>query len=247
MPTLSFGKRGATLRLGSLVMATFLLGAPGAAAQQRPPAYRAGWGDVAAIAALGALAIAPGAAGLPAGPPDCAPCDPARLGPIDRSVLGASSAAATTVSDVMLLGVAVGAAVAVLAPGPGEWRAGHAAVLAETVMAAYAVTGWMKVAVARERPVMYTSDAAAAADDPDSQRSFPSGHTAAAFALATSYLVMTGRQGSPHRTRNALLLFGGAAAVGVLRVAGGRHFPTDVLGGAVTGAAIGWVVPTLRR
>jgi membrane-associated phospholipid phosphatase len=31
------------------------------------------------------------------------------------------------------------------------------------------------------------------------------------------------------------------AAVGALRVAAGRHFVTDVVGGAVLGTVVGWV------
>jgi membrane-associated phospholipid phosphatase len=247
MPILSLGNRvGPGGRFALLAALGGLFGRE-AAAQRPGTAYRAGWEDVATIALLTSLAVAPGAAGLPNGAPDCAPCDPTGLPAIDRRVPGAGSAGAGTASDLVLLGVAAGAAVATIAAVPAEFRTGNAAVLGETITAAYAVTGWMKVAVARERPVMYTSDAAAAADDPDSQRSFPSGHTAAAFAVATSYLVVSGRQQAPHRTRNALLLFAGAVAVGALRVAAGRHFPTDVLGGAIVGAAIGWAVPTLRR
>ena len=68
-----------------------------------------------------------------------------------------------------------------------------------------------------------------------------------AFSAAVSYLVISGRQRLPHRTRNAALLFGGAAAVGTLRVAAGRHFPTDVLAGAALGSLIGWLIPTVHR
>jgi len=31
-----------------------------------------------------------------------------------------------------------------------------------------------------------------------------------------------------------------------LRVAGGKHFPTDVIGGAVLGSAIGWLVARIH-
>lgn len=225
-----------------------LLAAPAALGAQQPSGgYRTGWGDLAAIAVLAAAAAAPSMAGLPHGPPDCAPCDPASLWGIDRGVVGHASAGAGTASDVLVLGVMGGAALAVIAGAPSAQRTGNAAVFGETIAAAYAATGWLKVAIGRERPVLYTADALAAADDPDSQRSLPSGHTAAAFGAAVSYLVLSGRQHLPHRTRNAVLLFGGAAAVGTLRVAAGRHFPTDVLAGAALGALIGWLIPTVHR
>ena len=37
-----------------------------------------------------------------------------------------------------------------------------------------------------------------------------------------------------------------AVSVSVLRVAGGKHFPTDVLGGAALGTGIGWTVARLH-
>lgn len=245
MPTLSIGPRPSR-RLIRLGLALLVAPAPGAA-QQPAGGYRSSWGDLAAIAILAGAAVAPSAAGLPRGAPDCVPCDPAGLWGIDRGVLGHASAGAGTASDVLVLGVMGGAALAVIAGVPSAQRDGNAVVFGETIAAAYAATGWLKVALGRERPVLYTADAPAAADDPDSQRSLPSGHTAAAFGAAVSYLVVSGRQQLPHRTRNAVLLFGGAATVGALRVAAGRHFPTDVLAGAGIGALIGWLIPTVHR
>lgn len=247
MPTLSLGLGRFRKRLIGFGLAAAALTAAPAAAQRAAVPYRTGWGDVAAIAVLGGLGLAPLAARLPHGAPDCAPCDPASLPAIDRGVVGVSSASAGTASDVLLIGVMGGAAVASIASAPGAQRTGNAVVLGETIAAAYAASGWLKVAVGRERPVMYTSDAAAAAGDSDNQRSFPSGHTTAAFAAATAYFVISGRQHLPHRTRNAVLLFGGATAVGALRVAAGSHFPTDVLAGAAVGAVLGWLIPTLHH
>ena len=62
-------------------------------------------------------------------------------------------------------------------------------------------------------------------------RSFPSGHTAAAFALATG-LVFS------FRGRRRWLWFAPAAFVGVSRVACGVHFPLDVIAGALVGSGV---------
>jgi len=127
-----------------------------------------------------------------------------------------------------------------------EQARGNLAVIANSISWTSASTSWLKVAFRRKRPVLYTSGAAAGAGDVDNQRSFPSGHTSVAFAVATSYLVMANREHLPHRTRNTILLYGGATGIGALRLAGGSHFPTDVLAGAVLGTGIGWLVATVH-
>src|SRR2546422_2189805 len=80
----------------------------------------------------------------------------------------------------------------------------------------------------------------------ESQQSLPSGHASLAFAAATSYLVLARRQHLRHRRRNAILLYAGAVGVSALRVAAGKHFPTDVAAGAALGSGIGWLVATIH-
>lgn len=209
------------------------------------PNYRSSWADVATVGGIGVVAILPGILKLPSGPPSCAPCSPSRLPGIDRWVVGNNSPPARNVSTVLLLGVG-GMATYLSAHDRSATQArGNIAVMASSISWASASTAWLKVAVHRKRPVLY-SDNAAAAPSPDSRRSFPSGHTALAFAAATSYLVMANREHLPHHGRNALFLYGGATGVGALRMVGGSHFPSDVLGGAVLGAGIGWLVAALH-
>ena len=62
---------------------------------------------------------------------------------------------------------------------------------------------------------------------------FPSGHAAASFAVAA----VLARYFPEWRG----LWYGGALFVGMARVVGGSHFPTDVLGGAVLGFLIGYM------
>jgi membrane-associated phospholipid phosphatase len=222
-------------------------GATAAAQSTSPrPIYRANWADVAAVAVTGVVAVLPGVLELPKGPPSCAPCDPSGLLGIDQSVIGKNSALARNSSTVLLLGVGGMASYLSAHDVSSPQARGNLAVLANSISWTAASTEWLKVLVRRERPVMYTSGAAAAATVADNQRSFPSGHTSVAFALATSYLVLANREHLPHRTRNAMLLYGGASGVGVLRTQGGSHFPTDVLAGAALGAGIGWLVATIH-
>ncbi len=210
------------------------------------PIYRASWADVAAVGGIGVVAVLPGVLKLPSGAPSCAPCSPSGLPGIDRWVVGKNSPLGRDGSTVLLLGVGGMATYLGAHDRSASQARGNIAVIANAVTWSEASTNWLKVAFHRKRPVLYTSGAVAAASSPDSQRSFPSGHTAVAFAVATSYLVMANREQLPHAARNALLLYGGATSVGALRMVGGSHFPSDVLGGAVLGAGIGWLVATVH-
>jgi membrane-associated phospholipid phosphatase len=80
----------------------------------------------------------------------------------------------------------------------------------------------------------------------DNQRSWPSGHTATAAALVTSYLLSVGQPDARPASwqRPALILAG--AGVGAMRVAAAKHFPSDVVSGAAFGVLSALVVHQLR-
>jgi membrane-associated phospholipid phosphatase len=208
-----------------------------------------GWGDAASLGAASALFVLPAALHLPKGAPACGsptPCDPATLPGVDRWALTAVHPAAGDASTVLLGGVGALTGYLALHGLPrAQWR-GNFAALANAAAWTAATSEWLKVLVHRRRPVLYTAEAPAAYGDRESRQSWPSGHTALAFAAATSYLVISGREHLPHRARNAILLYAGAVGVAVLRVAAGQHFPTDVVGGAALGAGVGWLVPTIH-
>ena len=224
----------------------FLLVLGWAAAAQDSVTYRAAWGDAASVGIAGGLYLLPDALGLPHGAPSCAPCDPATLPGVDRWAVRPVSSGAGIASNIALAGVAGFTALASLQALPArQWR-GNVAVLANAAAWSAATTEWLKAVVRRKRPVLYTSDAPAAASDPENQKSFPSGHAALAFSAATAYLVMARREHLPHRTRNAMLLYAGALGVAALRVAAAKHFLTDVAGGAALGAGVGWLAATVH-
>lgn len=69
--------------------------------------------------------------------------------------------------------------------------------------------------------------------------SFPSGHTATSFALAAVLAARFPRQ--------AWIFYGVAGVVGVGRVLGGSHYPSDVLAGVILGLVVGWFLADMAR
>lgn len=101
----------------------------------------------------------------------------------------------------------------------GGEKARKSAKLALTADALSAgITFGLKLAVNRPRPE---------GDTDRSNSSFPSGHATGAFALATVF--------SHQYPKVTVPAFVAAAAVGISRIYLGRHYPSDVLGGALVG------------
>src|SRR6266516_1218080 len=144
-----------------------------AATQDR---YHVAWWDAASVLVAGGLSVIPEVAGLPRGAPSCAPCDPASLWGIDHAALHTFSGSAGTASHVLLAAVVGGAGFASLHDLTPAQARGNVAVLLNSLAWTEAATGWLKVAVHRNRPILYTADAAGVASDRDNRKSFPSGH-----------------------------------------------------------------------
>lgn len=90
----------------------------------------------------------------------------------------------------------------------------------------------VKHLVGRPRPRMDLDPAQLMGPTLDSDfHSFPSGHTATAFAAAA---ILAARW-----PRLAWLFYGLALAVGLGRIVGGSHYPGDVIGGALLGLMVG--------
>jgi membrane-associated phospholipid phosphatase len=173
--------------------------------------------------------------------------DPSGLWRIDRVAIGrdnaSQDAASTVIQDVLVIGAPLGLALS-------EWQGSPkslapAFVVAESILASSALNQLTKSLVRRPRPYTYGQGLASGS----AARSFYSGHTTTSFAAVTSLTVVL-HELHPDSSVPWLLGAAGLSAattVGVLRVTSGKHFPTDVAVGAVTGLAIGWAVPMLHR
>jgi membrane-associated phospholipid phosphatase len=126
--------------------------------------------------------------------------------------------------------------------------------LSALALQAYALSGFVTLvtikATARQRPSGYgCSEGSVEPGCSLPPRSFPSGHTAGAFAgaglVCSSHLNLP-LYGSFAADRAACIgALALASTTAVLRVASDRHYASDVIVGAGIGSAMGYVLPTL--
>lgn len=182
-------------------------------------------------------------------------CDPTALNPIDRWSVGNDSPTWRKVSDIGLVVTALSAAAGTAADawgGTSRDPAGDFYIDTLVIMEAVAVTSLLtyllKATIRRPRP-LHWGDASDWTGGPDDLFSFPSGHTSTTAAIATAYATTFGLRHPDSPWQYAV--YGGAVALtlltGYARIGGGRHFVTDVVGGIIVGALVGFFIPYLNR
>lgn len=207
-----------------------LAAVPGAGAQLT--ARSVGWGDALSTVLGGALFVTPRVFGIIDQPSSCAPCDRAGVPRIDRVAIVEPRKSMRTWSTVALVGIGLLSWVDM--GQNGEAGRDEIAASVQSLTWTAGLTEWLKSIVKRKRPVLYTELAPQFANVRDTQRSWPSGHTSVAVAIATSYALSSKRVTTQQAGVAAGLTL--AASVGVMRVLAGAHFPTDVLSGAAIGS-----------
>ena len=100
-------------------------------------------------------------------------------------------------------------------------------------------TEGLKIIVNRSRPYETYSDIYP--DELDPGHSFPSGHVSVAFSTATSLALIT------KKWYVTVPAFVWASGVGYSRMYLGQHYPSDVIAGAITGAAGAYAAHWLNR
>lgn len=123
-----------------------------------------------------------------------------------------------------------------------------AAAYAEALLYTFAAKNCLKALFPKARPYAYYEEGLSGELLEEADESFPSGHSALAFAAATSFAVLALRA-APADSRTPWLVAGAyllASGEGALRVASGEHFLSDVAAGAALGAGIGYLAASLR-
>jgi len=173
-----------------------------------------------------------------------------RIPSFDRGATENWSPAAAKISDIGLL-MCVGTPALLLLSGEARGEAGIVALMgAETLLLTSSLTLFTKNMTARKRPYVYNNNLSEEIrTGKDSKKSFFSGHTSLAFAsvVFTSSVFSEyypNSKAKPFVWGSGLALAGG---VGYLRYRAGKHFPSDIIAGAVVGSAIGYLVPRIHR
>ena len=180
------------------------------------------------------------------------PLDPADINGFDRSATAQWSPTARDVSNALVLTLmAAPLGLAIATPGSRQsWTV--AAMYGEVLLVGNGLGELLNGVTNRTRPFVYNRDPDIpdeARFEVDGRRSFPSGHTTNAFAAAV-FLSSVYAKLHPGSSARTLIWAGSltlAATTGYMRYQGGKHYPTDIISGAIIGSLVGWGVPKLHE
>ena len=113
----------------------------------------------------------------------------------------------------------------------------------ESIVIAHAITGTVKIIAGRARPFVSKDNARNfklfRGWGNDEYRSFPSGHSTAAFAFASIMSAETSHWWPETRWIVGPIMYGAATLTGVSRIYNNQHWASDVLAGAAVGTLTG--------
>ncbi len=168
----------------------------------------------------------------------------------DRGATYKLNGTAGNLSDAGLGFMAVAPAVLLLGEAGQKQPITIGVMYFETMLYATALNQLTKVIVKRNRPFTYNPDAPFGdKGSVDARESFYSGHTTAAFASAMflSTVFSEYYPDSPLKPYVISLSFASALATGILRYEAGKHYPTDIIVGAIVGSAAGYLIPLIHK
>lgn len=129
-------------------------------------------------------------------------------------------------------------------------RLTYAVMFLENLMFSGVMANISKESIKRYRPFVYNPDIETSVKlAADNRRSFFSGHTTTAFSSAV-FLATVFNELNPNSQYKFYVWAGSilaASSVGYLRYSAGKHYPTDVLAGAIVGSALGYLIPYVHK
>lgn len=177
----------------------------------------------------------------------CPPCDPGEVNAFDRGAIGNHDAFSDVTSHITVGFAMIGPVVANaydLGLTQPFWE--DFVVFSQTLLVTGALVTAAKYITQRPLPVVYSGHDPSLLDAPGGYRSFFSGHTATAFAaLSAASMTLHYRHQAGAWPWIVTAVLG--TSVAVERVLAGRHFPSDVIVGAVVGTGIGILIPWLHH
>jgi membrane-associated phospholipid phosphatase len=174
------------------------------------------------------------------------------FGDLDRRTEGHVSSGAAQLSNGTLVVTVLVPPTLLVRDGLDDDAGRRVLVLGEALGVDLLIAGAVKHVVQRPRPYVYDRDPAvvawAARQGADSRLSFYSGHAAVAFGAAVAGSYLYGAHSTDPDARALIWGFElmSATVTAGLRIRAGRHFPSDVVVGAVVGSGVGWAVAALR-
>lgn len=187
---------------------------------------------------------------MPLTPQEIAQLSPDQLNRFDRLATRQWSPQADRVSDWLQFG-SIAAPLALYGSENVRREAGRFSLLyLQTLLINNAFTRVFKGLFRRTRPYVYRSDVTLEEKiTREARLSFYSGHTSTAFSMLV-FGAKAYREFHPGSARESYIwgaTLSVASVVGILRVMAGRHFPSDVLVGALAGSLIGYGIPALHK
>lgn len=182
-------------------------------------------------------------------PPDTLKLDRHSIFPPDRWAAGLHHPILARVSDCTAAGSLILPLVA-FSQVPRRDVPDGLAVYLEALVFTRAVIYLCKGVFQRPRPYAYRPGwGSAVSRDRDAAQSFLSGHTAASFCGAVFAACMADGRMIPSKWKYPVIYasLSLASATAFLRVASGKHFPTDVLAGAAAGSLIAWSLSRMHE